>query len=146
MQKGQVKLIRLTAEGEEKVFKNFMPKGVIAEMAMFMPNHEYPMICVTEVDSILLSISKDALLAVVENSPVLSMKVMGFMAQRINQLMDNIDLLTQTDAQQRLVMRFAHLYTQQKTTKPAIILPVSKKMQNTIHMIHLNKVGGILWT
>ncbi len=56
VKKGQVKLIRITPAGDEKTFKVFMPRGVIAKMAMFMPVQQYPMTAIVEVDSELIEV------------------------------------------------------------------------------------------
>ena len=126
--KGQVKLIRIMPSGDEKVFKVFLPKGVIAEMAMFMPVQQYPMTGIAEVDSELVEIKKDSLLALIKKSPELSIKIMTFMSQRIGVLMNTIDTLTQVSADQRLVMYLAQLYLNQQPEQVSVCLPFSKKV------------------
>lgn len=126
--KGQIKLFRITASGDEKIFKVFTPPGLIAEMAMFMPHQRYPMTAIAEVDSQVCVINKFDLLDLVESSPSLAIKIMGFMSQRINTLMNTIDTLTQVNAEQRLVMFLAQLYNKQNTDNASIQMPYAKKV------------------
>lgn len=128
VKKGQVKLIRLTATGDEKVFKVFLPKGLIAEMAMFMPEQTYPMTAIAETDSEIWVISKKALLTQIEASSELAISIMGFMSQRISILMNSIDTLTQVNAEQRFIMFLAQLYAKQPNETFVIHLPFSKKI------------------
>lgn len=133
--KGQVKLIRVTPSGDEKVFKVFLPQGVIAEMAMFMPAQQYPMTAIVEVDSELIEIKKEFLFFFIKQSPELAIKIMAFMSQRISFLMNTIDTLTQVNADQRLVMYLAQLYIKQQPIQQpeqqpeqvSICLPFNKK-------------------
>lgn len=128
VKKGQIKLIRITPAGDEKVFKVFMPKGVIAEMAIFMPIQQYPMTAIAEVDSELIEVKKESFLNFIKLSPDLAIKIMSFMSHRISFLVNTIDTLTQVNAEQRLVMYLAQLYLQQQPEKLSVCLPFSKKV------------------
>lgn len=126
--KGQVKLVRITPSGEEKVFKVFLPHGVIAEMAMFMSEQVYPMTAIVEVDCELLEIEKTGLFSLISKSPELAINIMSFMTQRISFLMNTIDTLTQVNAEQRFVMFLSQLYVNQQPENSAVRLPFSKKV------------------
>lgn len=126
--KGQIKLVRVMPSGEEKVFKVFLPQGVIAEMAIFMKEQVYPMTAVVEVDCTLLEIEKSALFALIAKSPKLAISIMSFMSQRINVLMNTIDTLTQVNADQRFVMFLSQLYAKQQLENFSVRLPFSKKV------------------
>lgn len=126
--KGQIKLIRITPSGDEKIFKVFLPTGLIAEMAMFMPHKSYPMTAIAEVKSQVSIINKHDLLGLIESSPKLAVRIMAFMSQRISTLMNTIDTLTQVNAEQRLVMFLAQIYKKQRSGNLSIQMPYSKKV------------------
>lgn len=128
VEKGQIKLMRFMSSGEEKVFKVFTSGNVFAEMAMFLPEQRYPMTAVAEQDSVLKRFDRSCLFNLLAQHPVLSIKMMQFMGQRIGQLMDTIDTLTQINAEQKLVMFFAQLHKQQNRSDHQIIIPVTKKV------------------
>ena len=128
VKRGQVKLVRLMPSGDEKIFKVFLANGVIAEMAMFMPEQSYPMTAIAEVDSDIIMIKKPELLEQISFSPALAIEIMGFMSERISNLMNTIDALTQVNAEQRFIMFLAQLKQNQKRERALIQLPFSKKV------------------
>lgn len=70
-------------------------------------------------------------LDLVSGSPELSKKVMAFMSNRICHLMDTLDILTQVNANQRLVMKLADIYRNQETQEDWVSLPMTKKLLAT---------------
>lgn len=126
--KGRIRLTRLMSTGEEKVFKEFTHGGVVAEVAMFLPNEEYPMTATADVASQVAVFKKRDLINLIKQSPQLAIKILGFMSQRIAQLMDTLDTLTQVSADQRLVMFFAQQYAIQKPKTLSITMPYAKKV------------------
>ncbi len=70
-------------------------------------------------------------LAVFTQSPQTSLKVMNYMTNRIHQLMDTVNILTQVNANQRLVMKLADFYRAQSRNEGKITLPVTKKLLAT---------------
>ncbi len=126
--KGKVSLFRLMPSGDEKLFKVFMAGGVIAEMAMFMAPRKYPMSARVEQETVLSAFHHQHLKEVITNSPELSVKVMCFMGNRVFQLMNNIDILTQVNASQRLIMKLAGIYKSQPTKKGKVVIPATKKL------------------
>ena len=112
--KGKVTLYRLMPNGEEKVFKVFLSGGLIAEMAIFMTPRCYPMSAHVDQKTSLTCYSYDSINALLKSDSDLAIKVIGFMSNKIGQLMDSLDMLTQVNASQRLVMYFADVYRKQK--------------------------------
>jgi CRP/FNR family transcriptional regulator len=129
--KGKVTLYRLMPNGEEKVFKVFLPSGLIAEMAIFMTPRIYPMSAHIDQITTLTCYSYESLNRILKSDSDLAMKVVGFMSDRVGQLMDSLDMLTQVNANQRLVMYFADIYRKQKQHGNRFILPNTKKVLAT---------------
>ncbi|PSW17251.1 Crp/Fnr family transcriptional regulator [Photobacterium sanctipauli] len=129
--KGKVTLYRLMPNGDEKLFKVFMAGEFIAEMAMFMCPRVYPMSARIEQDSELSAFHYADVLEIFTGSPALSAKVMSYMSNRIHHLMNTVNILTQVNANQRLVMRLAEIYRTQERCDGKITLPVTKKILAT---------------
>lgn len=128
VERGKVSLYRLMPNGDEKLFKVFLPGELIAEMAMFMEPRQYPMSARVDQDSVLLAFKCQDILDMVSNSPELSLKLLGHMSNRIAQLMNTVNILTQVNANQRLVMKLADLYRAQAGKEGKVTLPVTKKL------------------
>lgn len=129
--RGKVSIYRLMPNGDEKLFKVFMAGELIAEMAMFMQPRRYPMSARIEQDSELSAFCYRNILGVVSSSPELSVKVMALMSNKICQLMDNMNILTQVNANQRLVMKLADIYRSQSIKQGRVSLLVTKKLLAT---------------
>lgn len=126
--RGKVTLYRLKANGEEKIFKVFLAGGLIAEMAVFMNPRRYPMSAVTNQPTSLTALYYQDIYSILRENPDLSLRVMQFMSNRICQLMNNLDIVTQVNASQRLVMRFAELYRNQRRHDGKLTLPCTKRV------------------
>ncbi|PJC86723.1 Crp/Fnr family transcriptional regulator [Vibrio sp. HA2012] len=131
VEKGKVSLYRLMPNGDEKLFKVFFSGGIVAEMAMFMSPREYPMSARADQDSVLQAYSYKSMTHMAASSPELALKVMGYMSNRICSLMDTLNILTQVNANQRLVMKLAEIYRLQDIKEDKVALPVTKKLLAT---------------
>lgn len=129
--KGKVTLYRLMPNGEEKVFKVFLSGGLIAEMAVFMAPRVYPMSAHVERSTSLTCYDYKSFNSLFKSDVSLAIKVIGLMSNRIGQLMDSLDMLTQVNANQRLVMYFAEIYRKQKQHGNRFVLPNTKKVLAT---------------
>jgi len=125
---GQIKLFRVTAGGDEKIFHLFAAGGWIAEMAMFLPSPHYPMNAQAEVASELLVVKRETLLGIVESSPKLACQLLGFMSTKIFLLVNNVDKLTFINASQRLVLHLGHLYQMQDVGQDRVQLQGPKRV------------------
>ena len=128
---GKVTLYRLMPNGEEKVFKVFLSGGLIAEMAIFMTPRCYPMSAHVDQKTRLTCYSHESINELLISDSALAMNVLGFMGNRIGQLMNSLDMLTQVNASQRLVMYFADIYRKQQQQGNKLILPNTKKVLAT---------------
>lgn len=131
VEKGKVTLYQLMPNGDEKLFKVFLAGELIAEMAMFMEPRKYPMSARVEQDTDLLGFGYEDVLSVFSGSPEVSLKVMNYMSNKICHLMSTLNILTQVNANQRLVMKLAELYRAQVATQGKVSLPVTKKLLAT---------------
>ncbi|WCE30796.1 Crp/Fnr family transcriptional regulator [Vibrio sp. SCSIO 43137] len=131
LEKGKVSLYRLMPNGDEKLFRVFLAGDLIAELALFMQPREYPMSARVEQDSELSAFSCQQVQSVVTHSPELSLKVMSFMSNRICHLMNTVNILTQVNANQRLVMKLAEIYRSQMVKGDKLSIPVTKKLLAT---------------
>ena len=131
VKKGKITLYRLMPNGEQKVFKVFLSGGVIAEMAVFMEPRIYPMSAHVAQPTLLTCYSYESLTRLFKSDTELAMKVIRFMSNRVGQLMNSLDMLTQVNANQRLVMYFAEIYRKQKQEGNRLILPSTKKILAT---------------
>jgi len=129
--KGKVTLYRLMPNGEQKVFKVFLSGGVIAEMAIFMEPRVYPMSAHIDQETSLTCYSYESLTTLFKSDGELAMRVIQFMSNRVGQLMESLDMLTQVNANQRLVMYFAEMYRKQEQQGNKFTLPNTKKMLAT---------------
>ncbi|WED25779.1 Crp/Fnr family transcriptional regulator [Vibrio sp. DW001] len=129
--KGKVSLYRLMPNGDEKLFKVFLAGELIAEMAMFMSPRKYPMSARVEQDTELSAYGYQDVLNMFSSSPELSVKVMTFMSNKICHLMNTLNILTQVNANQRLVMRLAEIYRAQIVKEDTVALPVTKRLLAT---------------
>lgn len=128
VKKGKVTLYRLMPNGEQKVFKVFLSGDIIAEMAIFMTPRVYPMSAQVDLDSLLTCYHHKHLKELFKSDGALAMKVIGFMSNRVGHLMNSLDMLTQVNANQRLVMYFAEIYRKQKHEDNKFILPSTKRV------------------
>ncbi len=117
--------------GEQKVFKVFLSGGVIAEIAVFMEPRVYPMSAHVDQGTSLTCYSHESLGELFKSDNELAMKVISFMSNRIGQLMNSLDMLTQVNANQRLVMYFAEMYRKQKKHGNRFMLPSTKRVLAT---------------
>ncbi|MGF1909985.1 Crp/Fnr family transcriptional regulator [Vibrio kasasachensis] len=131
VEKGKVSLFRLMPNGDEKLFKVFLAGELIAEMAMFMDPRKYPMNARVEQDSVFVVFNHKDVINLVVSSPELSMKTMSYMSNKICNLMNTLNILTQVSANQRLVMKLAELYRGQIPQEGKIHLSVTKKLLAT---------------
>ncbi len=126
--RGKVTLYRLMPNGEQKIFKVFMAGGVIAEMAVFMQPREYPMSAKVDQQTSLTCFSYASFKHLFIANPELSLQVISYISNRVGQLMNSMDMLTQVNANQRLVMHFADIYSKQNRQDNRFTLPNTKKV------------------
>ena len=131
VKKGKVSLFRLMPNGTEKLFGVFMPGNIIAEVAMFLTKREYPMTAKIEQETELTIFNHESVVNLIMHSPELSIKVISYMSNKINHLMNTLNILTQVNANQRLIMKLAEIYNAQSLSEGKIHLTMTKKLLAT---------------
>ncbi len=101
---GQVKLFRLSAEGDEKVIEIIRPGQTFAEAAMFMEAAQgYPVSAEAIVASELLAFESATMMELLRQSTETCLKLMAAMSQRLRKQVNEVDRLTLHNATYRLV-------------------------------------------
>jgi CRP-like cAMP-binding protein len=104
---GQVKLFLPSAQGSEKIVRLAHPGEIFGEEAVIL-DKSYPLTAQATRDSILLLVSRPALMAVLADNPSLCCDMMTNLATRMRDLIDNMETCTQRSSAQRV----AHYLTQ----------------------------------
>ena len=131
VKKGKVSLFRLMPNGSEKPFRVFMAGDLIAEVAMFLTTKAYPMTAKIEQKTELNVFHHESIVNIMMQSPELSIKVISFMSDKINHLMNTLNILTQVNANQRFIMKLAEIYNAQPICEGKVYLTVTKKLLAT---------------
>lgn len=100
---GQIKLYRLSAQGEEKVIELIAPGQSFAEAVMFMEIGMYPVNAQALGDCALWRVEMAAYRGLLKQSPDTCLRLLGYISQRLHQLIREIDQLTLQNATMRLV-------------------------------------------
>ncbi|MEW8508771.1 MAG: Crp/Fnr family transcriptional regulator [Candidatus Thiodiazotropha sp.] len=99
---GQIKLTRLSMQGQEKVIEIITPGKTFAEALMFGESPEYPVNAVAIGDSHLLSFESAPFLEILRGSIDTCFRLMGDMSHRLKSLIREIDELTLQSASCRV--------------------------------------------
>ncbi|MCG7862432.1 MAG: Crp/Fnr family transcriptional regulator [Candidatus Thiodiazotropha endolucinida] len=99
---GQMKLTRLSMQGQEKVIEIITPGHTFAEALMFGEHPEYPVNAVAIGDTYLLSFESAPFLEILRGSIDTCFKLMGDMSHRLKNLIREIDELTLQSASCRV--------------------------------------------
>ena len=92
--KGQIKLYRLSLDGNEKVIELSKPGHTFAEALMFMDHPSYPVSSTAVGNVELLGFDNQAFLALLRNSVDTCFRLMGDMTMRLHHLIKEIDDLS----------------------------------------------------
>lgn len=90
---GQIRLFRLSAEGEEKIIELIGPGQTFAEALMFMGTGRYPVCAAALSSSELLAIDATDFAAMLRGSPDTCFALLGSLSQRLHALIAEIDNL-----------------------------------------------------
>lgn len=105
---GQVKLFRLSAEGDEKVIEVIRPGHTFAEAVMFMERHTYPVSCEAIEPSDLYSFDMASFTELLKDSMQTCFRLMASMSMRLRARVEEINQLTLQNATYRLVAYLLH--------------------------------------
>lgn len=99
---GQIKLTRLSMQGQEKVIEIITPGQTFAEALMFGEHPEYPVNAVAIGDTYLLRFEAAQFLEILRGSIDTCFRLMGDMSHRLKNLIREIDELTLQSASCRV--------------------------------------------
>lgn len=100
--RGQMKLFRLSAEGNEKVIDIIQPGNTFAEALMFLDQPAYPVSATALGETRVLSFDNRRFIWLLRGSVDTCFRVMGTMSQRLRGLIKEIDDLTLQSATSRI--------------------------------------------
>ena len=100
---GQIKLYRLSPNGEEKVIELVGEGQTFAEAVMFMQGRAYPVNAQALADSHLIRIEMAGFRHLLEQSPQTCLAILGHMSQRLHGAIQEIDQLTLQNATMRVI-------------------------------------------
>ncbi len=123
---GQIKLYRLSEEGDEKVIEIVRPGETFAEAVTFMSGKFYPVSASALVDSRLLSFSNEAFRDILRGSVDSCFRLMADMSQRLHRRLNEIDSLTLHNATYRLVSYLLQELPDDVLESPEIVLTTPK--------------------
>lgn len=113
---GQMKLYRLSPDGNEKVIDIIRPGSTFAEALMFLEHPAYPVYGAALCDTTLLAFDNQKFLQLLGESVDTCFRVMGDMSQRLRRLIKEIDDLTLQSATSRVAaMLLRHMETPEQT-------------------------------
>lgn len=123
---GQMKLSRLSLNGNEKVIEVVSAGFTFAEALMFLDRPHYPVRAVAIGSTRLLSIDSNAFQKLLRESVDTCFRVMGDMSQRLRQLIKEIDDLTLQSATGRVAGFLCGKYINRGKTRIAFDLDTPK--------------------
>lgn len=123
---GQIKLYRLSEDGDEKVIEIVRPGQTFAEAVMFMSGKVYPVNADALVKSRLLAFPNAVYKDLLRNSVDACFRLMADMSQRLHQRLNEIDSLTLHNATYRLVSYLLGELPEDVLTSTEIVLTTPK--------------------
>lgn len=126
MQSGQVKLFLPTSQGTEKVIALVNVGKSFGEAAVFndMP---CPVSAQATKDSVLLVVSKEVLLAVLDHNAQFARKLLSSISMRLHEMMLDMETCTLMNSVQRVVCYLSHQAPMQHSLQYEIVLNTSKQ-------------------
>lgn len=106
LRSGQIKLYRLSANGDEKVVEIIYPSQTFAEAIMFMPKHVYPVCAEAIVDSEVYGFEMKLFYEILQESKESCFRLLAIMSRHLHTLINDIDNLTLHNATYRIVVYF----------------------------------------
>lgn len=122
---GQIKLSRLSAEGNEKIIEIVTPGQTFAEALMFLDRPDYPVNATALEAAELVSIDSREFASVLRESTDTCFLIMGDMSQRLRGLVQEIDELTLQSATCRVA---SYLLNQTREKEGTLVLDLPKQV------------------
>lgn len=123
---GQVKLYRLSEDGDEKVIEIVQPGQTFAEAVMFMSGRTYPVNAEALQDSRLFAFNNEVVKDLLRGSVDTCFRLMADMSQRLHRRLNEIDSLTLHNATYRLIGYLLNQVPEGSSAAPEIVLNTPK--------------------
>lgn len=124
---GCVEVMRYGADGEERVFQQFMPGQLVAEVAVFMTHGRYPMNARARGETRVIRLPCDALREACERNPSLAMRLLENISMRLYRNINELEWLTASTAAQRLAAYLLGLRECQAGCDDVVRLPINQR-------------------
>ncbi|TLX56834.1 Crp/Fnr family transcriptional regulator [Stutzerimonas nosocomialis] len=115
---GQIKLHRVTADGQEKVIEVIRPGEAFAEALLFDNVPQHPLNATAIKESLVLRVQHEHYRRLLHEQPQLCLSLLGSLSARLNQRLHQIDYLTSSNVSQRVVR---YLFQQLGSTHNGVI-------------------------
>lgn len=125
---GQIKLFRVSPDGDEKVVEIIQPGKTFAEAIMFMERHMYPVNAEAIEESELYSFDMEGFLDLLKDSRQTCFRLMASMSQRLHMLVEEINSLALQNATYRLVNYLLDQLPEGAVEAPSVHLSTPKSV------------------
>ncbi|MGO4003250.1 MULTISPECIES: Crp/Fnr family transcriptional regulator [Pseudomonas] len=122
---GQIKLYRLTGEGQENLMEIIQPGQTFAEALLFSQARCYPVSATALKDSVLVSIEGQHYRNALEDAPQVCLAILASMSMHLHLRLRDIDTLTIASASRRVIN---FLLQERHPVTGEIVLQVSKRL------------------
>jgi CRP-like cAMP-binding protein len=125
---GQVKLLFVTQQGDEKVIEIMGPGQSFGEAIMFT-DRPYPVTAQALVDSMLLHVSRDVVFDEIDRDPRFARRMIAGLSQRLHHLISDVEFYSLRSATQRVIgylLRADSDHGEQAGNSMVVTLPASK--------------------
>ena len=103
LRNGQIKLYRVSMEGNERVIEVIMPGQTFAEAILFMEERKFPVNAQALSNAELIAFDSDTFLKLLEESPQTCFHLLADMSKRLHMRLNEIENLTLQNATFRLM-------------------------------------------
>jgi CRP-like cAMP-binding protein len=128
VQSGQIKLTRLTPDGNEKVIEILMPNQTFAEAVMFMDRDDYPVTATAIIPSTVIAFNSRQFIKILHQNPKTCMSLLGDLALRLRGRLQEIENLTMKNATYRVVRFFLSELEKQNCSDGRVELNLQKQL------------------
>jgi len=128
VRRGQIKLFRVSPDGDEKVIEVVHAGRSFAEAIMFMERHIYPVNAEAIEQTELYSFDMNTFMDLLKESPQTCFRLLASMSQRLHGLVEEINNLTLQNATYRLVNYLLQQLPEGAVSAPAIHLDTPKSV------------------
>lgn len=128
LEKGRIKLYRLSRDGDQKIMGVAEPSQSFAEGILFMDKPAYPVNAEALSKSTVIGFERETYLRILETSFDTCRGLFRHMVQRTRRHLDEIEALTIQNARYRLVHYLLHLHVDENAKTSTIKLPITKQL------------------